>query len=567
MEKFIPCFVIPNYNHTSVFEAVVIELCAFNIPLIVVNDGSNQQNTEKLRLIASKYPLIYLKELPENQGKGGAVKGGLHYAFDHSFTHALQVDADGQHNLNDIELFLTTAESNPQSLICGYPIYDDSVPAGRLIPRYITHFWVFIETLSFSIKDSMCGFRVYPLTEVMPVIESNKLGHRMDFDIEILVRSNWQAIEMMFLPTKVIYPENGISHFNLIEDNWLITKMHTRLFFGMLYRLPRIITNKFKSNNSNNRFLHWSAREEKGTSLGINILLWCYKFIGRRAFKLILHPVIAYFILTSFSAKKASLDYQKQLALYQKQSVDIGWKQAYRHFYQFGTAAIDKIGCWMGDIQEDNVTIHNDYINDELLEKRQGAIFIGSHLGNLELCRAIGQNRNGLVINAVVFDRHALKFQDALNKSNHMVQLNLIHVESVGIETAIVLKQKIEQGEVVIIVGDRTSVNSVGRVEYVDFLGKKAPFSQGPFILAGLLECSVYLIFCIHENNGYNIYLEPFEETLKLPRKNRKEILSAKIQKYANRLAFYCQKAPLQWFNFYDFWKLDNESVIRKKLG
>jgi len=569
MHQFSPCFVIPNYNHSKMFDDVVRRLNHFELPIIVVNDGSDEKTSVCLRKISESNPLISLVELLENQGKGGAVMAGMRYASEHSYTHALQVDADGQHNLEDVITFLNASNENLETLICGHPVYDDSVPASRLIPRYITHFWVWVETLSFSIVDSMCGFRVYPLASVIPIIEQNSLGKRMDFDIEILVRLYWQSVPMKFLPTKVIYPETGSSHFQIFRDNWLITKMHTRLFFGMLIRLPKLLENKRKSDKSQIGSIHWSAKMEKGSSLGIRFLVWSYKTFGKRAFELMLHPIVAYFVLTSSSEKKASIGYQKQLMKYQGRTASIGWRQVYSHFYQFSVAAIDKIGAWTGNINCENVIVHNNNINHQLVEEGRGAVFIGSHLGNLELGRAIGKYNKNIVINAVVFNKHALKFQDVLNQSNPNVRLNLIHVESVGSDTAILLKEKVDAGEVVIIVGDRTSTTAVGRVEYVDFLGKKAPFSQGPFILASLLECPVYLIFCIKESGIYNVYLEAFSDSMKLPRKSRKETLSKYIQNYADRLSHYCQKEPLQWFNFYDFWQADDEKIIRRndKLG
>lgn len=563
MDHYSPCFIIPNYNHADAFLPVVEELIKFTIPLLVVNDGSNPETTLALRALDSRYELVTLLELIDNQGKGGAVMEGMRLASKLKFSHALQLDADGQHNLDDIKVFLERSRAFPNALICGYPEYDSSVPLGRLIPRYITHFWVWVETLSFSIVDSMCGFRVYPLEKVIPIVNQGKLGKRMDFDIEILVRLHWSNVVIKFLPTKVIYPQGGLSHFQLFRDNWLITKMHTRLFFGMLFRIPRILKSKYQKSKAEKQ-LHWSAKEEKGTPLGLNILVASYKFFGRGFFKLLLHPVIAYFAFSSGEAKAASLDYQKRLQKLTGKNDKIGWKQAYSHFYQFGLAAIDKIGSWTGEIQEEHVTIHNDQVNSEILESGKGAIFIGSHLGNLELSRAIGQNRNGLVINAVVFTKHALNFQKVLKRSNPDTMLNLIHVESVGSDTAIMLKQKIDQGEVVIIVGDRTSVNTIGRVEYVDFLGSPAPFSQGPFVLAGILDCPVYLIFCLKQEDGYHVHLDSFRESLKLPRKNRKQVLREVIQDYANRLAFYCQQAPLQWFNFYDFWRVDDETSVRR---
>ena len=126
-----------------------------------------QATTELLRRLAESHQWVTLIEHDNNQGKGGAVITGLKAAFADGFTHALQVDADGQHQLDDIPKMLAKAVQHPNSVISGLPQYDASIPKGRLYGRYLTHFWVWIETLSLQIKDSMCGFRVYPLAETI----------------------------------------------------------------------------------------------------------------------------------------------------------------------------------------------------------------------------------------------------------------------------------------------------------------------------------------------------------------------------------------------------------------
>jgi hypothetical protein len=179
-----------------------------------------------------------------NGGKGAAVMSGMDAAFADGLTHALQVDADGQHSLADIPGFLDASRADPEALICGVPAYDASVPKGRLYGRYATHVWVWIETLSFAIRDSMCGFRVYPLAPAHRLINEARLGTRMDFDIEVLVRLFWRGVRIINRPTRVIYPEGGISHFRLWRDNLRISWMHTRLVFGMLVRLPVLLARK-----------------------------------------------------------------------------------------------------------------------------------------------------------------------------------------------------------------------------------------------------------------------------------------------------------------------------------
>lgn len=236
------CAVIPVYNHEHAVGAVVQSLRQQGLPVILVDDASTPECAGVLDHIATSEPdCIYLERHANNQGKGGAVMTGFHAANRLGFTHVLQLDADGQHNSQDIPAFIAAAETSPDAVICGYPIYDDSVPKLRLYGRYATHIWVWINTLSLRINDSMCGFRVYPLSSVMPLIDRAHIGKRMDFDTEILVRLDWAGVRIINQGTRVGYPTDGVSHFRVWLDNTLISTMHTRLFFGMLPRAPKLL--------------------------------------------------------------------------------------------------------------------------------------------------------------------------------------------------------------------------------------------------------------------------------------------------------------------------------------
>ena len=125
-------------------------------------------------------------------------------------------------------------------------MYDDSVPKGRLVGRYATHIWVWINTLSLDISDSMCGFRMYPLAATLAMLDRNHVGQRMDFDVEVIVRLHWAGVPIRNLPTQVRYPLDGVSHFDLWRDNVRISRMHARLFFGMLPRAPRLLARRLR---------------------------------------------------------------------------------------------------------------------------------------------------------------------------------------------------------------------------------------------------------------------------------------------------------------------------------
>jgi len=242
---FKPCAVIPVYNHERTLPAVIAALRAEALPCVLVDDGSRPAAAAVIDQLAEAAD-VYLVRHSINQGKGGAVSSGLREAARLGFSHALQVDADGQHDLAAVALFLDRACQAPDAIICGYPRFDASVPRGRLYARYLTHVWVWINTLSLSIRDSMCGFRVYPLNPTLALLDATRLGRRMDFDTEILVRLHWRQQPMVWLPTQVHYPTDGISHFRLWQDNLLISAMHARLFGGMLRRAPMLLWRRWR---------------------------------------------------------------------------------------------------------------------------------------------------------------------------------------------------------------------------------------------------------------------------------------------------------------------------------
>lgn len=240
------CFVIPVYNHPHYIEALVAHLDQFQMPIILVNDGSDAACTQLLHDIALKYPRVDLVEHTHNQGKGQAVITGLRHAHKLGFSHALQLDADGQHDWQDVAKFLQISQQHPDAMVIGQPVFDASVPKKRLYGRYATHIWVWINSLSLDIKDSMCGFRVYPLAPTIQVLDSAKFQPRMGFDSEILVRLKWANVSFINVPTKVIYPEDGISHFNAWRDNWGMSQTHAKLLGGMLIRLPQLLRQKMQ---------------------------------------------------------------------------------------------------------------------------------------------------------------------------------------------------------------------------------------------------------------------------------------------------------------------------------
>lgn len=235
------CLLIPHYNHERQFLQFLPQLIASGFPCVVVDDGSDPDSVAQVREFIQLHPAVHLFEMRVNRGKGAAVKAGFIHARALGFSHALQIDADGQHEVADIQRFITASETQPEAIICGKPVFDVSAPKARRYGRKITDFWVALETLSFKIKDGLCGYRVYPLTQVERVMDNFFLGSRMDFDTEILVKAVWSGIALKFIETHVVYPEQSVSHFNYLRDNLRLIHLHCRLMLGMLLRFPVIL--------------------------------------------------------------------------------------------------------------------------------------------------------------------------------------------------------------------------------------------------------------------------------------------------------------------------------------
>jgi len=546
-----PCVIIPVYNHGETLASTLENLASFSLATFVVDDGSDENTKQILDQVEADFDIARVT-LAENQGKGAAVMLGFRKAWDKGYTHAIQVDADGQHDLGDLGVLIDEAWKNPNALISGNPQFDESVPASRLYGRKITRVWVWIETLSLSIPDAMCGFRVYPLEHCMRLIEDVHIGPRMEFDVEIAVRLYWRGVPFVAVPSRVTYPEDGTSHFRLWHDNARISWMHTRLFIGMLLRLPLLVLRKFGVRRG-----HWSRLEERGAVLGMKILFAGYKLFGRVVFRIMLFPVMTYFYLTSSSARRASRQFLDRVEA-ARQSVDGGAARrlnGFRHFLQFGESILDKTAQWAGVRSKENIRYVAPEIYDEIINSPRGGVFVGSHLGNLEALRAFGGLEQGLIVNALVFTRHSLKFMQFLEEANPDAVRNIMQVDTLGPESIIRMQSKVESREWIAMVADRTSITDAGRSVRCDFLGHPAHFPEGPFVLASLLECPVYFLFCLKQDGEYNVYLEKLADPLELPRASRREQLEGIVQRYAALLEQHSLAFPYQWYNFFDFWQ------------
>ncbi|MGH8224668.1 MAG: glycosyltransferase family 2 protein [Gammaproteobacteria bacterium] len=236
--SFRACVLIPVYNHHRALAGLVAELDAQKLPVVLVDDGSDEPTRSTLdALVAANPASVQLVRLAHNEGKGAAVLAGLAAAAERGYTHAVQIDADGQHDAREASTLLALAREQPGAMISGTPDYDESVPALRYYGRWLTHVLVWVETLSGEIVDSMCGFRVYPVAATLALARKRRLGQRMDFDTEVMVRLYLAGVPLRFHPVSVRYPDDGVSHFRLFRDNLRMIGLHLRLLAGLPLRL------------------------------------------------------------------------------------------------------------------------------------------------------------------------------------------------------------------------------------------------------------------------------------------------------------------------------------------
>lgn len=241
---FRPCLVVPVYNPGPALTRTLEALLACGVDLFIHDDASDTATQAELARFAEAHPAIHLARWEVNQGKGAAVGAAFRRAHAAGFTHALQVDSDGQHDAGAVAPFLALGALNPMAVIAGVPAYEGPVPPARRYGRWFTHAWVWLETLGFDIGDSLCGFRLYPLAPMVRLMDRVPLPARMDFDTAAIVRLHWEGLPVINAPVRVVYPEDGVSHFNLLRDNLRLTRMHTRLVCGMLLRLPILLWRK-----------------------------------------------------------------------------------------------------------------------------------------------------------------------------------------------------------------------------------------------------------------------------------------------------------------------------------
>ncbi|NMZ68299.1 Predicted acyltransferase, LPLAT superfamily [Pseudomonas peli] len=305
---------------------------------------------------------------------------------------------------------------------------------------------------------------------------------------------------------------------------------------------------------------HWAGQRERGSFILMKFTAWLARLLGRRLISPLLYLIVLYFYLFGAEARRSIYQYQRNLATWSgRRELQPSRLSVLRHFMSFTDTLLDKLDVWNGKLGLEQVTlIDPSNACTQLRQEGRGQMLVAAHLGNLEVCRALAELGEQVTMNVLVHTKHAEQFNRLLGEAG-ATHLRLIQVSELDAAIMLQLSERLERGEWLAIAGDRVPLTG-SRTVNVNFLGKPAAFPQGPWLLAGLLQCPVNLIHCLKIDSRYQVIIEPFAERLHWKRSERDAVIRHWTQRYADQLAQRCLDAPLQWFNFYPFWNEDDDT-------
>ncbi len=298
--------------------------------------------------------------------------------------------------------------------------------------------------------------------------------------------------------------------------------------------------------------IHWASLNEVSASLGIRLLFLVYRIFGRLLVLLILYPVIFWFLIFNTVARRSSFDYLERLYQYSGGvTPKPSWRNVYRHIYAFGECILDKLIIWSGNIGDLDYSLDQVGQFNDLVNEGKGAIIVVSHLGNLDFCRAIAKFHPNIDLTILVHTAHAVKFNKLLKDINPDSALNIIQVSKFSMQDAMLLSEKIQSGGLIAIAGDRVPL-MWGNTIPLSFLGSKADFPLGAYLLGKTLGCQLLSLMAIKVNGRYEVSSKKIAD---FSDPGRGDSINLAAQVFAHSLEDGCLKSPFQWFNFYPFWQ------------
>jgi predicted LPLAT superfamily acyltransferase len=298
---------------------------------------------------------------------------------------------------------------------------------------------------------------------------------------------------------------------------------------------------------------HWAQLNELSFVAGMRFLFFVFRIFGHWPFRVCLYPVLFWYVVMCAAPRQASQNYLQRIKKYVP--VRSHFFGVFQHFSAFAESILEKMMLWGGLYPTEQVHYFGQQHFHDSVANQRGALLICSHMGNLELCRVLSRQFPTLKMTVLVHTKHAQAFNRMMGKLDPRSQLDLLQVTEISPNTAMLLAQRIEQGGLVVIAGDRVPVGNSANSLRANFLGEPANFPIGPYVLASILRCPAFMLFSLKVKGQAQIHFELLSQSIRLPRKNRALGAQEYLNMYIARLEHYCQLAPLQWFNFFDFWQ------------
>ena len=304
------------------------------------------------------------------------------------------------------------------------------------------------------------------------------------------------------------------------------------------------------------RASQWARTRERGSYQAMRLLVFVYRYGGNLLLSPVLYCVVSYFFVTRRATRRYS-----RLYLERAMPGRITRWDLWRHQMAFARALMYRIRAWMGKVPEADVDFPQRPELHAMKKRGQGVLFLGAHLGNLDMFRAMVKPGESFVLNILVHTRHARKFNRLLHRINPQTRVNLLQVDQITPETAMLLRSKLDDGEAVVLLADRVPSGTESRHYTTEFLGCQARFPLGPFWLAVLLKVPVFFMTSVYTGSGYKVVVEPLlQDSPPVSRRERASAAQELFNAYVAQLEQLCRRYPLQWFNFYDFWLDDSDS-------
>jgi predicted LPLAT superfamily acyltransferase len=306
----------------------------------------------------------------------------------------------------------------------------------------------------------------------------------------------------------------------------------------------------------------WSQIGERGSMLGLRAVLAFYRLAGRPLSLVLVHAIVLYYFLTLPRARRASRAYLRRIASRPRGAIGLGRRPgvlaSFFHFRAFSLSIFDRIELWFGREDRFRFEVFGREHYDRLLTPECGGIIVGSHLGSFDALRELSR-QDGRVVNVVMFTRNAPRINAFFEQLSPNAKMRLIHADSYAPDTVLQIRACVARGEIVAMLGDRMEPGDRGRSCRVPFLGDPVAFPTAPYWLAGLLECPLFFMVALRAEGGlYRVFAEVLSEKVQLDGAAREESIRKLAVSYADKLERYCDAAPYQWFNFFDFWHEEN---------